>query len=84
MGFDANGTRSLLMAKTTGASFDRVAMIGRQKMHLLPQTLKSLMDRFGYPAYPVIQARKVAEKAIFQNAPQQSDYSAHWHGARPD
>ena len=49
MGFDVNGTQFLLMAKAAGVSFERVAMIGRQKMHLLPQALKLLMDRFDHP-----------------------------------
>lgn len=49
MGFDVNGTRFLLAAKASGVCFKRAAMIGRQKMHLLPQDLKLLMDKYGNP-----------------------------------
>ena len=48
MGFDINGTRFLLDAKASGVNFEQVAMIGSQKMHLMPQALKVLFDRFGY------------------------------------
>jgi hypothetical protein len=48
MGFDVNGVRCLLAARAAGVSFERSAMIGRQKMHLLPQSLRDLMNNFGY------------------------------------
>ena len=48
MGFDVNGVRCLLAARAAGVKFERSAMIGRQKMHLLPQSLGDLMQRFGY------------------------------------
>lgn len=50
MGFDVNGTQFLLIAKASGINFKRTAMIGRQKMNLLPQALQSLLERFGYPS----------------------------------
>ncbi len=48
MGLDVNGTRFLLMASQSGADFSQFAMIGRQKMHLMPNDLKQLMDGFGH------------------------------------
>jgi hypothetical protein len=48
MGFDTNGVRFLLSAKAAGVDFSRAAMIGRQKMHVLPQTLAALLSHFGH------------------------------------
>ena len=48
MGFDINGTRFLFMAKASGVDFSRTAMIGRQKMHLLPQDMHALLENYGY------------------------------------
>lgn len=47
MGFDVNGVHFLLTAKASGVNFERVAMIGRQKMHLLAKDLGALMSDFG-------------------------------------
>ena len=49
MGFDVNGTQFLLVAKAAGVNFERTAMIGRQKMHLLAPALKALMDHYNHP-----------------------------------
>ena len=49
MGFDINGVRFLLAARAAGVNFERSAMIGRQKMHLVPQVLQTLMEHFGHP-----------------------------------
>lgn len=48
MGLDINGTRFLLAAKNAGVDFSQFAMIGRQKMHLLANDFKILLDSFGY------------------------------------
>lgn len=48
MGFDTNGVKFLLTARSAGVSFERPAMIGRQKMHLFPQALSSLLGQFGF------------------------------------
>ena len=48
MGLDVNGVRFLLAARAARVNFERSAMLGRQKMHLLPQALQSLMVYFGY------------------------------------
>jgi hypothetical protein len=48
MGFDVNGVRFLLSARAEGVNFERSAMLGRQKMHLFPQVLQGLLERFGY------------------------------------
>lgn len=48
MGFDINGTRFLFMARASGVDFSRTAMIGRQKMHLLPQDMHALLENYGY------------------------------------
>lgn len=49
MGFDINGVRFLLTARSAGVNFERTAMIGRQRMHLFPQTLAGLLENSGYP-----------------------------------
>jgi len=66
MGFDTNGVRFLLAAKASGVSFTRPAMIGRQKMHLMPQALAALLDHFGHPesnqlAAELLQGERFAE-----------------------
>jgi len=48
MGFDTNGVKFLLTARACGVSFERSAMIGRQRMHLFPDTLGVLLERFGF------------------------------------
>lgn len=48
MGFDTNGVRFLLTARASGVNFERSAMIGRQKMHVLPQALSALLGQFGF------------------------------------
>jgi len=49
MGFDINGVRFLLAARSAGVSFERTAMIGRQRMHLFPPALEGLLGNSGYP-----------------------------------
>ncbi len=48
MGFDTNGTRFLLTARSNGVSFRKTAMLGRQKMHLHPGDLANLLTSFGF------------------------------------
>ena len=48
MGFDTNGVKFLLSARASGVKFERSAMIGRQRMHLFPEALSSLLGHFGF------------------------------------
>ena len=48
MGLNVHGTKSLMYAKTQGASFTRTAMIGRQELHLSADALKTNLLNFGY------------------------------------
>jgi hypothetical protein len=48
MGLDANGTRFLLYAATQGVHFDRTATIGRQGLHVTPESLRENLSRFGH------------------------------------
>jgi hypothetical protein len=49
MGLDINGTQFVLFAKSAGVDLSKLATIGRQSMHLWPQDLRKLLNRFGYP-----------------------------------
>lgn len=59
MGFDVNGVRFLLAARSAGVNFETTAMIGRQRMHLFPQALEGLLENSGY-----IDAARNAEAII--------------------
>jgi len=48
MGLDSNGIRFALYCKAHGVDFSRVAMIGRQGLHLYPRDLKGNFREFGY------------------------------------
>ncbi|MGH8534117.1 MAG: hypothetical protein ACREV1_15720, partial [Gammaproteobacteria bacterium] len=46
MGLDLHGTRVLLYARSLGVSLDRVAMLGRQSLHLSVAELRELLQLF--------------------------------------
>ncbi|MEZ6126252.1 MAG: class I SAM-dependent methyltransferase [Planctomycetaceae bacterium] len=46
MGLDANGSRFLLHARSTGVKFDSTLMIGRQDLHIRKSDLLSLMHEY--------------------------------------
>jgi hypothetical protein len=48
MGLDVNGTQFVLYTKTLGVDFTRMAMIGRQGLHLSPDDLKNNLAKFGF------------------------------------
>lgn len=48
MGLDVNGTQFMLYAKTFGVDFTRMAMIGRQGLHLSSDDLKDNLAKFGF------------------------------------
>ena len=48
MGLNVHGTKSLMYAKTQGASFTRTAMIGRHELHLSAAALRTNLLDFGY------------------------------------
>jgi hypothetical protein len=48
MGLDVNGTQFVLYTKTLGVDFTRMAMIGRQGLHLSPDDLKRNLAKFGF------------------------------------
>jgi SAM-dependent methyltransferase len=60
MGFDVNGVKFLLSARASGVSFERVATIGRQGLHLDSGSLTGLLRLFGVAGEPseMAQLRK--------------------------
>jgi hypothetical protein len=48
MGFNINGTRSILFARSLGLDFTRLAMIGRQRLDICPSDLKAILTEFGF------------------------------------
>jgi len=48
MGFDVQGVRFLLSARSAGAQFQRTAMIGRQEFFIDPQLFRHTLTRFGF------------------------------------
>jgi hypothetical protein len=48
MGFDVQGVRFLLSARSAGANFQRTAMIGRQEFFIDPKLFQHTLARFGF------------------------------------
>ena len=48
MGFNFDGTRFLLYARTQGVRFERTATVGRPELHLSAEALRKNLSDFGY------------------------------------
>jgi hypothetical protein len=49
MGLDREATTALLLARTSGASFDRPLMLGRQRLHMRPADLRAAFSKLELP-----------------------------------
>jgi hypothetical protein len=64
MGLDRDGILFLLSARAANVRFDRTIMLGRQSMHVNPQTLKALVELFGYPPLSVSELEQICPAAV--------------------
>ena len=46
MGLDVNGIKFLMLAKENGVNFEKMAMIGKQELHIDFHSLKNIFKLF--------------------------------------
>ena len=76
MGFNRNGTKAMLYARKCGVSFRRVALLGRQELHVTAPTLRNLGD-FGYKV-----SSRDADRMILDNDGYAEGFSGFWDQKR--
>src|SRR5215207_10171404 len=65
MGFDVQGVRFLLGARSAGANFQRTAMIGRQEFFIDPKLFRHTLARFGFQLNDTQVGRLLTEENGF-------------------
>src|SRR5580704_5300270 len=65
MGIDLNCAQLLIRAKTNGASFERMATLGRQELHASRPDLLSILRRNNYLASPQCQRKLLDPTTVY-------------------